>query len=189
MSGGKIVCVFGSSRPAPEDPEYRLALDVGKELAAAGFVVCTGAYGGVMEASARGAHEAASSPLEPGTRTIGIAARVFAGRTPNRWIDRAITVDSMVDRLLKLISLGDAYVVLKGGTGTLLELAAVWEFMNKRVMQQKPIVIVGSFWDGVVKTLADELTWEGRAECTSYVTLARTPLDCADLLRSRLLNQ
>jgi hypothetical protein len=177
--------VFGSSRPVPDDPEYRLAHDVGRELAAAGFVVCNGGYGGMMEASARGAKEAPSSPVEPGRRTIGVIASAFAGRSANRWIDRVIVVDSMVDRLLKLISLGDAYVVLKGGTGTLLEFAAVWEFMNKRVMQEKPIVIVGPFWDGVVKTLRDELAWEGLTECTKYVTVTATPAECARVLRSR----
>ena len=189
MTSGKIVSLFGSSRPVAEDPEYALAREVGRELADAGFVVCNGGYGGVMEASARGAREAVSSPLDPGNRTIGVIARAFAGRSANRWIDRSITVDSMVDRLLKLISLGDAYVVLKGGTGTLLEFAAVWEFMNKKVMQQRPIVIVGSFWDGVVKTLADELTWEGLSECTSYVTVAGSPAECARVIRARLHGQ
>ncbi len=186
MTRGRIVSVFGSSRPVPDDPEYDLARAVGREIAAAGFVVCTGAYGGVMEAAARGAHEAPDSPLEPGKRTIGVAAAAFAGRSPNRWIDRVITVDSMVDRLLKLISLGDAYVVLKGGTGTLLELAAVWEFMNKQMMLQKPLIVVGSFWDTVIRAMNDELTWEGRETCTSYVTRAATPAECASVLRTRL---
>ncbi len=186
MKPGKIVSVFGSSRPVAGDAEYRIAYDVGRELALSGLVVCTGGYGGVMEAAARGARELPSSPLDSGHRTIGVVARAFAGRTANRWIDRVITVDSLVDRLLKLISLGDAYVVLRGGTGTLLELAAVWEFMNKHVMQEKPAVIVGPHWDAVVKTISDELIREGRGPGAGYVTVVRSPAECASTIRTRL---
>ena len=42
----------------------------------------------------------------------------------------------------------------RGGTGTLVELAVVWEMMNKGVMQSKPIVALGQFWAPVVKRVA-----------------------------------
>ncbi len=184
MTTGRIVTVFGSSRPVAGDPEYRQAYEVGRMLAAEGFIICTGGYGGVMEAAARGARELPASPMDPGHRTIGVVARAFAGRKANRWIDRVITVDSMVDRLLKLVSLGDAYVVLRGGTGTLLELATVWEFMHKNVMQQKPAVIVGSFWDAVVRTVGDEVQREGKTGLS--VSVVSTAEECAAALRERL---
>jgi len=42
-------------------------------------------------------------------------------------------------------------VVLPGGTGTLLELAQVWELKNKRLAgQDKPIIIWRSFWEPLV---------------------------------------
>lgn len=186
MTDGSIVTVFGSSRPVPGDPEYRLAYEVGRELSSAGLAICTGGYGGVMEAAARGARELQSSPVDPGHRTIGVVARAFAGRMPNYWIDRVITVDSMVDRLLKLVSLGDAYVVLRGGTGTLLELATVWEFMNKQTMRKKPTVIVGPFWDPVVKTVRDELAHEGNLKKAGYLTSVATPAECVAVLRAQL---
>ena len=188
-AAGKIVSVFGSSRPAPEDAEYTLAYDVGRELANAGFVVCNGGYGGTMEASARGARECPSSDLPANGRTVGVVANAFGGRSANRWIDRIITVDTLVDRLLKLVSLGDAYVVLRGGTGTMLEFAAVWEFMNKNMMQEKPIIVLGTFWDDVIKTLSSELELEGLARCAHYVTAVRTPGECAAALRSRLIER
>ena len=182
--GGNIVSIFGSSRSDTESPDYRQAYEVGREVAECGFVVCNGGYGGTMEASAKGAKETAKSTVPSGARTIGVIVNSFGGRSANRWIDTVITVDTMVDRLLKLISLGDAYVVLKGGTGTLLEFAAVWEFMNKRLMHEKPIIVVGQFWNGTITTLRDELAWEGLEHCTSYVTVVSSPVECGRILRS-----
>ena len=132
-----------------------------------------------MEASAKGARNA-------GGKTIGVVADVFPAKKANAWIDTTIMRHTLVDRMMELVSQGDAYVVLKGGTGTLLELAAVWEFMNKGMMKEKPIIVVGKFWDGVVRTLKEELAWEGLDNCTKYVTTVASPAECATFIRQQL---
>lgn len=174
-----IVTIFGSSRLQEGDPEYALAFEVGKELAEAGFTVCNGGYAGIMEASARGAKSA-------GGKTIGIIAEIFAPKKANTWIDTTFTSKTLIERMMALISHGDAYVVLKGGTGTLLELAAVWELMNKGLMKERPIVVVGGFWNGVVDALRDELAWEGLEQCTKYVDVANNAAHAVQLIRNRL---
>ncbi|MHC4104192.1 MAG: LOG family protein, partial [Planctomycetota bacterium] len=61
------------------------------------------------------------------------------------------------ERLDKLIELGQAYVVLPGGTGTLLELAKVWELKNKGFLPpDKPIILVGRFWKPLVDLVATD---------------------------------
>ncbi len=80
----------------------------------------------------------------------------------------------------------DGYVVLKGGTGTLLELAYVWEFINKKFIPEKPIIIVGDFWTRVVETLKDELLWEGLGDCTKFIRRVESPRECAALLKQKL---
>jgi uncharacterized protein (TIGR00725 family) len=177
-----IVSVFGSSRVTEADPEYRRAYELGAELARAGFVLCNGGYGGTMEASARGAKEA-------GGQTIGITCNAFSDRGANPWIDRTIVAASMVERLMMLVHEGHAYAVLKGGTGTLLELSAVWEFMNKGVIPQKPIVVIGDFWNSVLQTLSAELAWEGLEECTRFVTILPSGRECVEFLREHLLEE
>jgi uncharacterized protein (TIGR00730 family) len=174
----KIVTVFGSSRPAPGEAEYLLAYELGSELGRAGFAVCNGGYGGIMAASARGAKEA-------GGTTIGVTTSAFS-RIANQWIDREIALPTMIARLLKLVETGDAYAILKGGTGTLLELACVWEFINKGVLGEKPIIVVGDFWQSVVTTLREELLWEGAGDCTKFIRMVQTPRECAVLLKSLL---
>ena len=174
----KIIVVFGSSRPKPGDPEYQLAHALGAELARAGFVVCNGGYAGIMEASARGAKEAGGS-------TVGVTVTEFS-KAANKWIDKEIRLPTLTERLMKLVELGDAYVILKGGTGTLLELAYVWEFINKGLLRQKPIVVVGNFWNGVIETLKEELIWEGLGDCTKHIKQVTTTEECAALLRKKL---
>ena len=57
---GKIVTVFGSSRPRAGEAHYAQAQALGAELATKGLIVCSGGYGGVMEAVSRGAKELTS---------------------------------------------------------------------------------------------------------------------------------
>lgn len=175
----KVISVFGSLRPREDEPEYLEARNLGKELALAGFVVCNGGYGGIMEASARGAKEA-------GGETIGVTVDTFT-RVANRWIDREIREHTLLGRIETLVNSADGYVVVKGGTGTLLELAYVWEFINKQLIPEKPIIVVGDFWVKVIETLKDELLWEGLGDCTRFVQKAASPQECATLLKQRLL--
>ena len=174
----KIISVFGSSRPTEGDPEYVEAREIGKALALEGFVVCNGGYGGIMEATSRGAKES-------GGETIGITVGAFA-RAANRWIDREIKKATLPERIAALVDSADGYVILKGGTGTLLELAYVWEFINKKFSEEKPIVIFGDFWTRVVETLKDELLWEGLGDCTKFIRRVDSPRECAALLKQKL---
>jgi uncharacterized protein (TIGR00730 family) len=175
----QVITVFGSARAPEGSEEYQLAYHIGKQLALAGFTVCNGGYGGSMEASARGAKEA-------GGDTIGVTFQNTFKRNANRWIDKEMFQRTLIDRMMKLVELGDAYIVLKGGTGTLLEFSAVWEFINKGLLQEKPIVMVGDFWSGVVDTLREELLWEGVGDCTKFVQRVSSPEECAELIKNRL---
>jgi len=139
----KIITVFGSSRPQWGDLHYAQARALGTELARQGFVVCTGGYAGVMEAVSRGAKEA-------GGRTLGITSAFFASR-PNPWVDQEIRVKTWQERLFELVKRGQGYVVCRGGTGTLVELAVVWESFNKGVMGRRPVVAMGDFWEPMVR--------------------------------------
>ncbi len=112
------ITIFGSSRLKFGEEEFQTAYELGKQLAQSGFTICNGGYGGTMEASARGASEA-------GGKTIGVVCERF-GTTANPFLEETIVTSTHSERLHKLIELGDAYVVLKGSTGTLLELALVW---------------------------------------------------------------
>lgn len=137
-----VVTVFGSARPRPGDPRYAAAQALGAALAARGLAVCSGGYGGVMEAVSRGAKEAGGS-------TLGVTAQAFRSRA-NPWIEREIRVRTWRERLFQLIARGRGYIACPGGTGTLVELAVVWEMLSKGAMKKKPLVVLGDFWQPVI---------------------------------------
>ncbi len=104
--------------------------------------MCTGGYSGVMEAASRGAKEA-------GGRTLAVTAKFFRSGT-NVWVDKEYAVDTWQERLFELIRLGHGFAACKGGTGTLVELAVVWEMLNKGVIAGKPFVTLGEFWTPIL---------------------------------------
>jgi len=146
----KVITVFGSSRPEPGHADYEEALDLGRALAEAGFAVCTGGYGGVMEGVSRGASQARG-------RVFAVTSSFFGSR-PNRWVQEETRMATWQDRLFELVRLGDGYVACKGGTGTLVELAVVWEMLNKKAIENRPFVVLGAsgspFWSVCAKSSA-----------------------------------
>ena len=180
----KIVTVFGSSRPHAGDAHYAEAQQLGAALAAKGLIVCSGGYGGVMEAVSRGAKEA-------GGRTLAVTAQFFKVRA-NRWIDEEIRVKTWQERLFELIKRGRGYVACPGGTGTLVELAVVWEMLNKGAMSKKPLVVLGDFWQPVIECvreveLAHPSRWGEQGEPLIHV--APSPDDAAAYLSNHLAEQ
>jgi hypothetical protein len=174
----KVITVFGSARPEEGDSQFTEAYSLGKSLAAAGFILCNGGYGGTMEAAARGARECNG-------HTIGVTVDNF-GRQANRYIEKEIREPTLLDRLQRLVSLGDAYVVLRGGTGTLLELALVWELINKGLMTPKPFILLGEFWNDLVRTMERETQSEGNHRLPMRPAEAGSPEECVDLLKRQL---
>jgi uncharacterized protein (TIGR00730 family) len=160
----KIIAVFGTGRAKHDDSAYTLAYETGKVLAQAGFAIANGGYGGTMEAAAKGAAEA-------GGEIIGITCSAFKSSTANKYTTRTIVTASLDERLDTLLKLGRAYVVLPGGTGTLLELAKVWELKNKGFPEaDKPIILVGSFWKPLVDLVAID-----DPDSSQYLKMADNP--------------
>jgi uncharacterized protein (TIGR00725 family) len=147
MTTETIITVFGSSRPREGETDYEEARDLGRELANNGFAVCSGGYGGVMAAVSRGAKEA-------GGKTYGVTADFFPAKV-NPWVDVEVRVATWQERLFELIRLAHGFVACKGGTGTLVELAVVWEMLNKSVMTGKPFMALGDFWQPVIERVRE----------------------------------
>lgn len=154
---------------------------LGRELVQRGFQVCTGGYTGVMEAASRGAKEA-------GGHTIAITSTFFRSRA-NVWVDEEHVVGTWQERLFQLIEFGDGYIACKGGTGTLVELAVVWEMLNKRVTVGKPFAVLGAFWEPILERVREVELHRGSPWGEAggrLVHAAGTPMDAAEFLRHAL---
>ncbi len=147
-----IVSVFGGSTPEPGSPDYQEAYALGRHLAGAGHAVMNGGYGGTMEAVSRGAHEA-------GGRVTGVTVGLFEDRygiQPNPYVGEVVRYDTLHERLHHLIARCDAAVALRGGVGTLTEVALTWSLVQVREIALKPLVLVGAGWEAILSTYRAE---------------------------------
>ena len=172
----KTITVFGSSRPVEGEEEYNTAYNLGKLLAQKGFNVCTGGYQGIMNAVSRGARET-------GAEVIGITVKGWSS-VPSKYLTEELKCGDLDERLQKLMGTGDAYVVLQGGTGTLLELALVWEMINKKMLQTKPIVSHSPMWKDIAEIIDRQLVLEKRE--TGLVKNFNTVEEIADYMFEKL---
>jgi len=167
----KIITIFGTSRAGAGDAIFTLAMETGRLLAQAGFAIANGGYGGTMLAAAKGAAEA-------GGEVIGVTCSAFKSSRANEYVTREIVTGSLDERLDTLVKLGQAYIVLPGGTGTLLELAKVWELKNKGFLKaDKPIILLGGFWKPLIELIAIDDAGSSR-----YVKLADEPKQAVEMI-------
>jgi len=171
----KTITIFGTGRAKQGDANFQLAYETGKLLIQAGFTIANGGYGGTMLAAAQGANEA-------GGEIIGVTCSAFKNSTANKYVTREIVTASLDERLDTLIKMGLAYIVLPGGTGTLLELAKVWELKNKGFLKtDKLIILLGEFWKPLVGLVAVNDPDSGR-----YVKRADSPSEAVKLIIEKL---
>jgi len=147
----KKVCVFGTYRNLGEKEKNDI-IKLGRLLASGGAAVVCGGFGGSMEYISKGA---ASS----GGRTIGVTyyrKGEKGGKKANRYIKREIETRNIFRRIKTMMDISDGFIVLQGGTGTLLEIAAILEHINKGMMRPKPLVAVGPYWKKLMDGLRGE---------------------------------
>lgn len=107
---------IGVMGPGTCDSETALlAREVGREVARAGAILICGGRGGVMEESARGAKSA-------GGVTVGILPGPDTNDA-NPWIDIPVATDLGNARNVVNVLSSDAIVAVRGGAGTLSEIA------------------------------------------------------------------
>ena len=139
------VTVFGSARPKPGDSLYEEAFELGTLLGQAGHTVITGGYGGTMEAVSRGASEA-------GAHVIGVTCEeieCWRSTPANPWVKHEMQEQTLIDRMMRLMDQGDAFVALPGGVGTFSEIILLWNHLVIDAVLAKPVILIGPGWKQV----------------------------------------
>ena len=140
------VTVFAGSS-AGVDPAYATAAsELAAHLASAGIGVVYGGGGtGLMGAAADGA-------LARGGAVVGVIPQALMDRElGHQGVTRLEVVADMHERKRRMAALGDAFVALPGGIGTLEELFEVWTWQQLG-FHAKPVALydVGGFWQPLV---------------------------------------
>lgn len=138
------ITIFGSARTPPDHPDYRVCVDFSRKMAEAGWMVITGAGGGIMEAG----------HLGPGReKSFGVAIRLPFEQTTNDVIagdQKLIHFRYFFTRKLMFMSQSEAVALFPGGFGTMDEAFEALTLIQTGKASMIPVVMVegegGDYW-------------------------------------------
>ena len=146
---------FGFADASPNDPLYKEAFECAKYLAGKGFVSINGGGPGTMRAVSEGAKAAGGTAI--GATFYPKDITNFEGRDKDNPLDIEVRTKNYLERTLKLLELGDAYIVLKGGTGTISEFGMAWGLARLYYGHHKPLILYGGFWNNIVESFVQNM--------------------------------
>jgi uncharacterized protein (TIGR00730 family) len=152
------VAIFGSARTRrgvyPYDEVKRLAA----ELAALDCEIITGGGPGLMQAANEGAMSV--NAFTPG-RSIGVRVDLPFEQEANSFVGQVYEHKDFFSRLHQFMIQADAFVVVPGGIGTLLEMSMVWQLLQVHHLHGTPLILVGHMWADLLRWARDSLTAPG----------------------------
>jgi hypothetical protein len=149
------VSVFGSARFDEDHEYYKLARQIGAELARIGFTVMTGGGPGVMEAANRGAKEANG-------RSVGCNIILPHEQEPNPYIDILATFNYFFVRKVMLVKYSQAFIIMPGGYGTMDEAFEAATLIQTGKILNFPVVYVGKdYWKPLFEFLDETMVSQG----------------------------
>jgi uncharacterized protein (TIGR00730 family) len=148
------VTMFGSARTKPDDPVYIMARDLAANLAAADWMVVTGAGPGIMAAG----HEGAGRD-----HAFGVNIRLPHEEGANPFIaqdPKLVEMRYFFTRKLMLIKESHAYAILPGGFGTQDESFELLTLLQTGKAEPAPVVMLetpgGTYWKGWLRFVQEE---------------------------------
>jgi uncharacterized protein (TIGR00730 family) len=149
------VSAFGSARTEENDAIFRTAEAFARAIADAGFMVITGAGGGIMEACQRGAGR---------ERSFGVNISLPFEQAPNQIIHgdvKLLMFNYFFTRKLFFIKEAHAVALFPGGFGTLDEGFEVLTLLQTGKCQPLPLVLLdqprGTYWSTWHRYVQDHL--------------------------------
>jgi len=174
------VTVFGSARFHEYHEYYKLARNVGCELAKNSFTVMTGGGPGVMEAANRGCKET-------GGYSLGCNIKIPEEQDANPYLDKMITFKYFFVRKVMLTINSSGFIVLPGGFGTLDELFEMATLIQTHKVENFPVVLMGKkYWEPLMQYLEDTMVKAGTiaAEDVRKIFITDSPEEAVDFIRS-----
>jgi uncharacterized protein (TIGR00730 family) len=139
------VAVFGSARAKPGTFVYEEVKRLAAAFAAMGCDIVTGGGPGLMQAANEGAKSAGASG------SVGIRVELPFEQEVNPFVEEAFEHETFFTRLQHFVIASDAFVVVPGGIGTVLEMLMIWQLLQVRHVENVPLVLVGRMWPGLIE--------------------------------------
>jgi uncharacterized protein (TIGR00730 family) len=174
------VSVFGSARLSPEHPAYQAAVAFARRIAAAGYMVITGAASGIMEAGHVGAGRENSIGVNILLPFEQDANAVIAGDA------KLMHLKYFFTRKLLFVKESDAVVLFPGGFGTQDEGFEVLTLVQTGKSHLFPIVMLdepgGDYWRRWQQYVEDVLLERGMISPTDLALyrIAETPEEAVE---------
>lgn len=154
----KNIAFFGDADLDRNDLVYKDAYTLGKILAEKGFTVVNGGGPGVMNASTEGAESVSGS-------TISVTfdpklANFFEGKYIKNITDKEIKTNNYIERMFGLIEHADAFLIFKGGSGTISEWGAVWVLAKLYYGHHKPFILFGRHWYAIIDAIKQNMNMD-----------------------------
>jgi uncharacterized protein (TIGR00730 family) len=137
------VTIFGSARAEPGTFVYNEVRRLAEALAEMGCDIITGGGPGLMQAANAGA--AATNASAP-HRSVGIRVDLPFEQEVNPFVEQAFEHKTFFTRLHHFVLTSDAFVVVPGGIGTVLELTMIWQLLQVKHVHDTPLILVGTMW-------------------------------------------
>lgn len=141
------VTIFGSARVPKEHWVYQAVRDLSAELTRLDCDIVTGGGPGLMQAANEGAR--AVNP-DATTQSMGIRVELPFEQEVNAFVTQAYEHGTFFTRLHHFVLVSDAFVVVPGGIGTVLETMMVWQLLQVRQLRDTPLVLAGRMYAGLV---------------------------------------
>jgi len=135
------VTIFGSARIPSDHWVYAAVRDLAAELARMGCAIVTGGGPGLMQAANEGA-----ALGKPDARNIGVRVHLPFEQEVNEFVGEAYTHRTFFSRLHHFVLVSDAFVVVPGGIGTVLEMTMIWQLLQVRKLSRVPLILIGRMW-------------------------------------------
>ena len=127
------VTIFGSGTISYEHPLYAVVRDLSAQLTRMGCSIITGGGQGLMEAANEGT--SLGKPLSQ-PRSMGMRVHLPFNQEDNSFVTQVYEHGTFFSRLHHFVLLSEAFIIVPGGIGTVLELSMVWRLKqgkwNKR---------------------------------------------------------
>jgi predicted Rossmann-fold nucleotide-binding protein len=101
-----------------------------------------------MQAANEGARLAGA---DSGRASVGIRVELPFEQDVNPFVSEAFEHRTFFSRLHHFMIISDAFVVVPGGIGTLLELSLAWQLLQVRKLYNTPLILVGKMWAELVE--------------------------------------